>query len=322
MRPLFSLPIPETLVTGLAKAGFLTFEDLTANNECSKEALEIINSFGFSWNEIKSYTSDVGSVSAAQRLRNEQFNESIPTFSEALDRILGGGVQTDSILQICGPPGSGKTQLGLQLCVNAQIPISIGGLGAESIFIDTEGTFSINRFKEIAAGVSEHCRNIADMHKITTETNNFTTDFILSGVHYVGTGNLIQFVSGVQRLRELLESNRNIKLIVIDSFTYPFLKVSKTLERTRYISLVLQNLHELIVEYSLAVVLINHLTTKISQENKVLAPSLGESFTHRIPNTLLLGIVENFFSAFMYKSCKFKEEIVHFKITIGGIRDV
>lgn len=38
-------------------------------------------------------------------------NEQIPTFSEMLDKILGGGVQIGSLLQICGPPGSGKTQL-------------------------------------------------------------------------------------------------------------------------------------------------------------------------------------------------------------------
>lgn len=41
--------------------------------------------------------------------------DTIPTFSEALDDILGGGIKVGNIIQICGSPGSGKTQLMLVL---------------------------------------------------------------------------------------------------------------------------------------------------------------------------------------------------------------
>lgn len=60
----------------------------------------------------------------------------------------------------------------------------------------------------------------------------------------------------------------------------------------------------------------NHLTTKISQDIKVLAPALGESFSHSIPNILLLGIVDDSFSAVMYKSYKLPEEVVLFKVSV------
>ena len=41
--------------------------------------------------------------------------------------------------EFCGVPGIGKTQLGMQLCVNVQRPTELGGRGGAAIYIDTEG---------------------------------------------------------------------------------------------------------------------------------------------------------------------------------------
>lgn len=37
--------------------------------------------------------------------------EKILTFSYRLDKLLGGGVPCGALLEVCGAPGSGKTQL-------------------------------------------------------------------------------------------------------------------------------------------------------------------------------------------------------------------
>ena len=35
----------------------------------------------------------------------------------------------------------------LQLCIDAQIPVALGGLGGEAIYIDTEASFSVRRLQ-------------------------------------------------------------------------------------------------------------------------------------------------------------------------------
>lgn len=44
-------------------------------------------------------------------LQNEQSSDSVITFSQKLDEILGGGIPLCKITEICGCPGTGKTQL-------------------------------------------------------------------------------------------------------------------------------------------------------------------------------------------------------------------
>ncbi|XP_014271069.1 DNA repair protein RAD51 homolog 3 isoform X2 [Halyomorpha halys] len=320
MRPLFTLSLSDIVISALGKAGYHKCEELF--EEYQQKALDILKSFNLNFDDIKALMQGPGAITAAQLLRNEQMNEQIPTFSESLDKILGGGVQVGSLLQICGPPGSGKTQLVLQLCVNVQLPCALGGLESESVFIDTESTFSVDRLREIASGASYHCSKVASIYNLKEDMTNFTPDAVLAGVHYFEVENILKFMSVIEQLFELVRINKKIKCIVIDSFTFPFLRITNHIDRTRYISMIIQKLQDLALEHSVAIILNNHLTTKISQEIKVLAPALGESFSHAIPNTLLLGIVDNSFSAVMYKSYKLAEEVVLFKICSLGIRDI
>lgn len=43
----------------------------------------------------------------------------------------------------------GKTQLGIQLSVNAQIPRTSGGLGGHAVYVDTEGSFTAMRAEDM-----------------------------------------------------------------------------------------------------------------------------------------------------------------------------
>lgn len=70
-------------------------------------------------------------------------NDKIPTASP-LDRLLGGGVEKGCITQFYGPPGSGKTNIALNLAVQC------ARNGKRTIFVDTEGGLSIERVKQIA----------------------------------------------------------------------------------------------------------------------------------------------------------------------------
>lgn len=70
--------------------------------------------------------------------------EKLPSGSKILDRMLSGGYDKDIITTIYGPAGSGKTNLAL-LCA-----INVARNNKKVIYIDTEGSFSLDRLRQIA----------------------------------------------------------------------------------------------------------------------------------------------------------------------------
>ena len=57
-----------------------------------------------------------------------------------LDKILGGGLEAGAVTNVFGPPGSGKTNVAL---------ITILGCKNKAVYVDTEGSFSIERFQQL-----------------------------------------------------------------------------------------------------------------------------------------------------------------------------
>ena len=78
----------------------------------------------------------------------------LTTGSNMLDKLLGGGIESQSITEFYGEYGSGKSQICHQLCVNAQLPPERGGLGGSALYIDTENTFRTERIFQMANNLS------------------------------------------------------------------------------------------------------------------------------------------------------------------------
>ncbi len=78
----------------------------------------------------------------------------IPTGSRILDNMLEGGYDPDIITTIYGPGGSGKTGICL-LCA-----INIARHGKKIIYVDTEGSFSVDRLKQITNAINIDYRKI------------------------------------------------------------------------------------------------------------------------------------------------------------------
>ncbi|XP_068650500.1 meiotic recombination protein DMC1 homolog [Aristolochia californica] len=74
----------------------------------------------------------------------------ITTGSQALDELLGGGIETRQITEAFGEFRSGKTQLAHTLCVSTQLPLNMRGGNGKVAYIDTEGTFRPDRIIPIA----------------------------------------------------------------------------------------------------------------------------------------------------------------------------
>lgn len=95
----------------------------------------------------------------------------IITFCKDLDDLLGGGVARGEVTEFCGSPGSGKTQICMQLAVDVAIPILFGGASGEVIYIDTEGSFMIERVVEMAATLIAHLRSSCSKRKKQSQSS-------------------------------------------------------------------------------------------------------------------------------------------------------
>ncbi len=72
-----------------------------------------------------------------------------------VDELLGGGSETQSITEVYGEFGSGKSQITHQLCVNVQLPQEHGGLSGSAIFVDSEDTFRPERIDDMVRGLED-----------------------------------------------------------------------------------------------------------------------------------------------------------------------
>lgn len=129
----------------------------------------------------------------------------ITTGSTNFNNLLGGrGIETKSITECYGAFGSGKTQLGLTLAVNVQLPKDQGGLDGKAVYIDTEGTFRPERIRQIAEGVGA------------------VPEKVLKNIFVARAFNSDHQMLLVDKVTELIKDGQPIKLVIIDSLTAHF----------------------------------------------------------------------------------------------------
>lgn len=101
-------------------------------------------------------SADIGGfeTGAAVLERRERIGKLQTQVSE-VDEMLGDGVETQSITEVYGEFGAGKSQVTHQLSVNVQLPPEVGGLGGSAIFVDSEDTFRPERIDEMVRGLDD-----------------------------------------------------------------------------------------------------------------------------------------------------------------------
>ena len=99
---------------------------------------------------------DIGGFESGSRIleRREQIGK-LTWGVEAIDSLLGGGVETQSITEVYGEFGAGKSQVTHQLAATVQLPREHGGLEGRAVFIDSEDTFRPERIDDMVRGLSE-----------------------------------------------------------------------------------------------------------------------------------------------------------------------
>ena len=174
--------------------------------------------------------------------RREIFN--ITTGSKELDDLLGGkGIETKAITEAFGAFGSGKTQLGLSLAINTQLPLEQGGAEGKAVYIDTEGTFRPDRIKEMAIA------------------KGLDADGVLKNILVARAFNSDHQILLVDKVGELVKDGEPIRLVIIDSLTAHFRAEfsgrGQLADRQQKLNRYLHNLTKMSEQFNLAIYVTN-----------------------------------------------------------------
>lgn len=168
----------------------------------------------------------------------------ISTGSVNLNNLLGGkGVETRSITEAYGAFGSGKTQLGLTLAVNVQLPTEQGGLNGKTVFIDTEGTFRPQRIRQISEAIGAQ------------------PEKVLKNIFVARAFNSDHQILLLDKIGEMIKEGEPIKLVIIDSLTAHFRAEfagrGELADRQQKLNKYLHNLMKMAEQHNVAVYLTN-----------------------------------------------------------------
>ncbi|UCE43488.1 MAG: DNA repair and recombination protein RadA [Candidatus Bathyarchaeota archaeon] len=172
-----------------------TMRELEPAGISEKKALEIIR--------LARSSIALSFIRADELLKMRQNILRLTAGSRELDGLLGGGLETQTITELYGEYGTGKSQICHQLCVNVQLPPDRGGLGGGALYIDTENTFRTERIVQMAEGLDldseEVVKNIIFAEAYTSDHQMFL----------------------VENADKVVKEN-NIRLIIVDSLTSHF----------------------------------------------------------------------------------------------------
>jgi len=217
---------------------------------------------------------DLGFTDGIEFARKRANVTYITTGSKNLNELLGGrGLESRAITEAFGAYGSGKTQLGLTLAVNIQLPVEKGGADGKCVFIDTEGTFRPARIKQIAEGLGANPEKVL---KNILVARAFNSDHQMLLLEKVG---------------EMIKSGEPIKLVVIDSLTAHFRAEfagrGQLADRQQKLNRYLHDLMRLAETHNLAVYVTNQVMANPAQmfgdpTTPIGGNILGHASTYRI----------------------------------------
>ncbi|XP_061961333.1 DNA repair protein RAD51 homolog 3 isoform X2 [Populus nigra] len=239
-----------------------------------------------------------------------------------LDDILGGGISCKQVTEIGGVPGIGKTQLGIQLAVNVQMPSYCGGLGGKAIYI--EGSFMGERAQEIAEAciedISEYKRFL---HKDSQACQGeIQGKDVLQNIYFFRICSYTEQIALINYLEEFISDHKDVKIVVIDSVAFHFRQGFEDLAlRTRILGEMALKLVKLAKMCNLAVVLLNQVTTKYMEGSFQLSFSLGDRWSRCCTNRIILYWNRNERYAYIDKSPYLRPAAAPYSVTGRGIRN-
>jgi RAD51-like protein 2 len=257
--------------------------------------------------------------------RNKIGNQHIVTHCRELDGMLQGGIPIGTLTELCGPPGAGKTQFCMQVCVSVTIPIEMGGIGGGALYLDTEGSFSPYRVMDMAEAQYQLLKKTISKRNITLSSPLPSKEDIATRIRYCRARDLTEQMAFIRCLSDILEKHPDIKLVIVDSVAFHFRHDFQDLSmRAKLLSRLAQTLNSCAAQYNVAIVVTNHITTRIGNNtttnstkqnsyenitttgsndggnissntidnNNMFIPALGDTWSHGVANRILLTALD------------------------------
>jgi DNA repair protein RadA len=180
---------------------------------------------------------DIGGFeSGAQVLERRQQIGKLTWSVPEVDELLGGGVETQSITEVYGEFGAGKSQVTHQLAVNVQLPEAHGGLEGSAMFIDSEDTFRPERIAQMVRGHDDAVledamvlHDIADEDAADATDEDLVDDLIeamLANIRVAKAFNSNHQILLAEQAQEIASESGDdefpIRLLCVDSLTAHF----------------------------------------------------------------------------------------------------
>ena len=144
-----------------------------------------------------------GFISGNALLEKRKTVQKLTSGTSSIDELLGGGFETQSICEVFGEFGSGKTQIGHQLAVNTILSLEQGGLNGEVFYIDTEDTFRPERIAQMAEAVGMDPNHAMERIHVARAYNS---------------AHQMLLVDEIKRMSKSID----VKLVIVDSLTSHF----------------------------------------------------------------------------------------------------
>src|SRR6056297_2459627 len=151
---------------------------------------------------------------------------------DEVDELLGGGVETQSITEVYGEFGAGKSQVTHQLAVNVQLPKEHGGLEGSAIFIDSEDTVRPERIDDMIRGLDDEIlADVMEEREIEGEPGDDEAmdallESFLDKIHVAKAFNSNHQILLAEKAKELASESQEddfpVRLLCVDSLTAHF----------------------------------------------------------------------------------------------------
>lgn len=219
----------------------------------------------------------------------------INTGSDVLDWLLEGGYEREVITTIYGPAGSGKTNICL-LCASSMKEKKV-------IYVDTEGSFSLSRFRQLNENVEEALKNIIILKPTTFPEQK----------------------KAFEKLKAM--SHKNTGIIIVDSIAMLYrLEMGQTkniYEVNKQLGIQLSLLTEIARKNNIPILITNQVYSDFDQKDKVNIVG-GDLLKYQSKCLIELKKVEDGVrKAIIQKHRSIEEEKnIYFRITDLGLEEV
>jgi RAD51-like protein 2 len=202
----------------------------------------------------------------------------------------------------------------------------------------------------MANAVSAHLTKISRSRKMEQKSrelgidllpvaSSMTTNRFLEGINVYRVHDQMELLALIEQMSGILSLNSKIRIIIIDSIAFHFRQsLQDTAHRSRLLGSLSQQLNQLAFEYNVAIVVVNHMTTKIETNTTTtmdlsslggtsglsvasIVPALGDVWSHCITNRILLSWQGDQRVATIVKSPAWPSSSAAFVVGTAGVRD-